>query len=71
MKQATDVQLNIMPFWKEGDTVEKVAKELGVNPTTVSRLRRGTYKGQWHILVNCSRYFDVPLEKLLVVEKES
>ena len=70
MKQARDVQLNIMPFWKEGDTVEKVAKELGVNPGTISGLRKGTYKGRWNILVNCSRYFGVPIEKLLVIEKE-
>ena len=70
MKRAKKVQLNVMPFWKEGETVEAVAKELGVNPRTVSGLRKGTYKGGWDTLINCSRYFGVPIEKLLTIEKE-
>lgn len=71
VKRAKRVRLEIMPYWDEKTmTVEKVAKELGVNPRTVTGLRKGTEKGDWNTLINCSRFFNVPLEKLLVVEEE-
>lgn len=59
-----------MPFWKEGMTVEKVAKDLDVNPRTVSGLRRGTNKGDWSTLLNCARYFNVPVEALIQIDEE-
>jgi transcriptional regulator with XRE-family HTH domain len=67
IKRAT---LCIMPFWKEGMTVDKVAKELDVNPRTVSGLRKGTDKGDWSTLLNCARYFGVPVESLIKIEEE-
>ena len=71
VKRAKRVRLNIMPFWDEKEmTVEKVAQKLGVNPRTVTGLRKGTEKGDWTTLINCSRLFNVPIEKLLVIEED-
>ncbi len=61
----------IMPFWRPGETVELVAKELGVNPRTVSGLRKGTNKGDWATLLNCARYFNVSVEDLIQINEES
>lgn len=62
--------LCIRPFWKEGMTVQKVAKDLGLNMKSVANLRRGTEKGDWATLLNCSRYFGVPLKSLIQVEED-
>lgn len=70
MKRVKRAILCIMPFWKEGMTVDKVAKDLGINPRTVSVLRKGTTKGDWSMLLNVARYFDVPLETLMQIEEE-
>lgn len=70
MKRVKRAILCIMPVWTEDMTVDKVAKDLGVNPRTVSVLRKGTTKGDWATLLNCSRYFDVPLETLMQIDEE-
>jgi transcriptional regulator with XRE-family HTH domain len=70
VKRVKRATVCIMPFWKEGMTVEKVAKDLEVNPRTVSGLRRGTNKGDWSTLLNCARYFNVPVEALIRIDEE-
>ena len=70
MKQVKRATLCIMPFWKEGMTVNQVARDLGVNSRTVSALRKGTFKGDWATLLNAARYFGVPVETLIQIEEE-
>ena len=71
VKKVEQAMVCIMPFWKKGMTVEKVAKDMGVATRTISSLRRGTFKGDWATLVNCARYFNVSVNDLIQVVEET
>ena len=50
------VTLNISDLWPEGVTVEMAAKELNMNPRSVTTMRKGTERGHWETLVKVSRW---------------
>ena len=68
-KKAKKVLLDISPYI-EGMTIDDLAEGIGIHPRSASTLKKGTIKGDWKTLINCSRFFNVPIDKLLVIEEE-
>lgn len=70
------VTLNIKEFWPEDVTIETAAKELEMNPRTVTTIRKGTERGSWETLIKLSRWLTwrvgktVSVEDLLQIEGE-
>lgn len=47
---------------KQGTSLRGVARELGVDPSYLSRLERGEKPASDQVLARASRYYDVPFE---------
>ena len=67
--------LRIDDIWPEGITVNQAAEDLGMNPRSVSTLRRGTEKGTWVTLIKVQRWLasngrKYTLEDLIEVEED-
>jgi hypothetical protein len=56
-------------------TVERIAKELDMNPRSITTLRKGTERGDWGTLVKLSRWLSekhgrtISIEEMLTVEE--
>lgn len=56
-------------------TVERIAKELDMNPRSITTLRKGTERGDWWTLVKLSRWLSekhgrkISIEEMLTVEE--
>ena len=68
------VTLDIKDFWPENVTIETAAKELGMNPRSITTIRKGTERGSWDTLVKLSRWLswrggrDISINDLLKIE---
>jgi transcriptional regulator with XRE-family HTH domain len=54
----------------QGSSLRSAAKELGVDPSYLSRLERGKKPASDQLLEKASRYYDVPLEQLELAKGE-
>lgn len=70
LELAMKVRLNVSPFWSADLTVTQAAKDLKINPKTLTAIRKGTEKGDWATLVKLSRYFNVSIDQLLEIEED-
>ncbi|MEO0376211.1 MAG: hypothetical protein AAF329_16630 [Cyanobacteria bacterium P01_A01_bin.17] len=70
------VTLDIKDFWPEDVTIETAAKELQMNPRSITTIRKGTERGSWDTLVKLSRWLswrgekEVSIADLLKIEGE-
>lgn len=70
------VFLDITPFWPNGLSTVDAAKELGMNPRSITTIRKGTERGSWDTLVKLSRWLswrgekEVSINDLLRIEGE-
>lgn len=70
------VTLDITALWPEGVTIETAAKELEMNPRSITTMRKGTERGNWETLVKLSRWLthrtgqQISIDDLLVIEDD-
>ncbi|MBE7384370.1 MAG: hypothetical protein F6J95_023525 [Leptolyngbya sp. SIO1E4] len=70
------VTLDVSSFWPDGVTIEVAAKELGMNPRSITTMRKGTERGNWETLVRLSRWLthrtgqQISIDDLLVIEDD-
>ena len=70
------VTLDVKDFWPEDVTIETAAKELEMNPRSITTIRKGTERGSWDTLVKLARWLSwrtnktVSIDDLLSVEND-
>ncbi len=63
------VTISLEPFWTEDLTNDKVAKAIGVNPNSISNLRKGTVdRCKLETLVKLKDFFSERTGKHLMLE---
>ncbi|MEM6432261.1 MAG: hypothetical protein AAF773_00160 [Cyanobacteria bacterium P01_D01_bin.115] len=70
------VILDISSFWPDDVTIETAAKELQMNPRSISTMKKGTERGNWDTLIKLSRWLSyrtgkpVAIDDLLVIHDD-
>lgn len=70
------VILDIDSLWPDNVTIETAARELRMNPRSISTMRKGTERGNWDTLIKLSRWLSyrtgkpVTIDDLLVIQDD-